>query len=443
MQGPSILIDSDDDHVMTINKNDFNKPMFQIPSRVPPVGSSGPSLGLDGIINKKKVSNDVLSVRSGSSGYGNSDDDSSTDQSGDFSPPQRPPQPMYGGQQQRRTVPVARSESESDEESEESDESRDDLGNRMHAERSRMETEYNEKREILYQMDRLETRGYRLPKQFTMQSDLEEMRAEYHRILREKEVDASIKFQRKMMMALVTGIEYLNTRFDPFDVRLNGWSEHVSDELESYDDIFTELHDKYKSTGKKMAPELRLMLSLSGSAFMFHLTSSMFKQSQLPGVEDVLRSNPELMRQFQQAAATNMMGGVAMNSMNNAPPSRPTVGPTATAPPAAARGPGGGLFSMVGNLLGMGGGGIPSFQAPQPRATVPSRMKGPSSDIEDVINEINAEITSRPPSNANRIETMSVSDEEIMSIMEDATSVQSASKPRKPRAQANKRTLQL
>ena len=31
----------------------------------------------------------------------------------------------------------------------------------------------------------------------------------------------------KMLMACVTGIEYLNNRFDPFDVKLEGWSESV------------------------------------------------------------------------------------------------------------------------------------------------------------------------------------------------------------------------
>lgn len=470
MQGPSVFVDSDDD-VLTIDKSDFSKPSFQIPSRptVPPIGVAGPSLGLDGIINRRKVSSDVLSVSSGSSGRGSISGDSSvsgTTDTGNGS------DGGYGGGNaafSRPSMPVQRNvpqyDQYSDSGSEDDDEydngnggggnqRGDDLSNRISAERARMENEYNEKREILYQMGRLESRGYRLPRQFTMQSDLEEMRAEYHRILREKEIDASIKFQRKMLMAFVTGIEYLNTRFDPFDVRLNGWSEHVSDELDSYDDIFVELHDKYKSTGKKMAPELRLLLSLSGSAFMFHLTSSMFKQSQLPGVEEVLKANPELMRQFQQAAAQNVMGTAAMNSLNGA--GGGPRGPTATAPTAAARGPGGGLFSMVGNLFGLGGGGGPPFPMPQPRTTVPQaqpqapsrrppmKMAGPSSEIEDVINELNAEITSRPPSNVNRIETMSVSDEEIMSIMEETTSVTSASKPnRRGRPQSNKRTLQL
>ena len=46
-----------------------------------------------------------------------------------------------------------------------------------------------------------------------------------------------------------------------------------------------------------MAPELRLLLTLGGSAFMFHLTNTMFKSS-LPGMDDVMRQNPDLMKQF-------------------------------------------------------------------------------------------------------------------------------------------------
>lgn len=311
----------------------------------------------------------------------------------------------------------------------------DSLGNRLSAEKARIESEMNEKKEILYQMDRLEAKGFRLPRKFSMQSPLEEMRSEYHRILREKEVDASVRFQRKMLMAFVTGIEFLNTRFDPFDVKLDGWSEHVHENVNDYDDIFEELHEKYKATGKKMAPELRLLMSLSGSAFMFHLTNSMFKQSQLPGVEQVLRSNPELMKQFQQAAVHQTMQMPPQMSSGGSKP----IG-----------GGGGGLFSMVGNLFGMGG--------PQPRATVPStampppgagRMNGPS-EIEDFIDDIQAEITSKPPSNMNRIETMSVSDEEITSIIEDTADMNgilTGARSKKPRAPPkrtdNKRTLVL
>ena len=54
-----------------------------------------------------------------------------------------------------------------------------------------------------------------------------------------------------------------------------------------------------------MAPELKLMMMLGGSAFMFHLTNTMFKSS-LPGMGDIMKQNPELMQQFAKAAANTM-----------------------------------------------------------------------------------------------------------------------------------------
>ena len=310
-----------------------------------------------------------------------------------------------------------------------------DVGDRYSAERSRINSEITEKKEILYQMNRLEAKGTDLPRKFTMQSDLEEMRAEYHRILREKEIDASIRFQRKMLMAMVTGMEFLNTRFDPFAVKLDGWSEQVHENVNDYDDIFEELHEKYKSSGKKMAPELRLLMSLSGSAFMFHLTNSMFKASP-PGVEQVLRSDPDLMKQFQSAAMQQMAGiSKAANVSQQQQQQQPS---------------GGNLFSMVGGMFNSAGGGGsgPMRGAPRER----------DDDVENIIGDIHAEISMSPGPghmNGSRVETMSISDEEITSIIEDTADMNgllsntpkrrtAGSKPRaSSRKGGNTRTLDL
>ena len=405
MQGPSFVVQSDDDEETL----DLHKPsMFSLPKNsfsgyaAPPTGATGPSLGTDMLINKKKVSSDVLSIRSGSSSSEYSDDTESE---------RAAPRMSFGNTAPRAAY--APSESGSGSETETDSDGGQNVGGggdsmsmRFQAERSRVESEMKEKKEILYQMDRLEAKGYRLPRKFSMQSDLEEMRSEYHRVLREKEVDASVRFQRKMMMAMITGIEFLNGKFDPFNVQLDGWSEQVHENITDYDDIFEELHEKYKSSGKKMAPELRLLMSLSGSAFMFHLTNSMFKQTQLPGVEQVLRSNPELMKQFQSAAQQQMNN---LQSMSN------TMQPPVAPPPVQRGPPGGGLFSMVGNLFGMnnaGMSGIPTMPSPTP-------ARGREPEIENIIDDIHKEISSNPPSNFNRVETMSVSDEEITSIIED------------------------
>ena len=63
-------------------------------------------------------------------------------------------------------------------------------------------------------------------------------------------------------------------------------------------------HDKYKDKAN-MAPELKLLLMLGGSGFMFHLTQTMFKSS-IPGVSDIMKQNPDLMNQFARAAAISV-----------------------------------------------------------------------------------------------------------------------------------------
>ena len=182
----------------------------------------------------------------------------------------------------------------------------------------------NMKRKILYQFDRLEKRGVKLPQKFSLTSNLDEMQMELDRINNDKKADASIKFQRKALVACVTGVEFLNTKFDPINARLDGWSESVNDGIDEYDDIFEELHEKYKGDSKT-APEIRLLMSLAGSAFMFHLTNTMFKSS-LPGLDQVMKQNPDLMRQFAGATAKTMqdsgtdqtgMSGMFANMFNN------------------------------------------------------------------------------------------------------------------------------
>ena len=161
-----------------------------------------------------------------------------------------------------------------------------------------------EKAELLRLLDRLEAKGIRLTKKFTMESNLEEMQAEYTRITERRAVEQSVKFQRKMLVAFVTAIEFLNNKFDPADLKLDGWSESVHENIHDYDDVFEELHEKYKEKAS-MAPELKLMLMLGGSGFMFHLTNTMFKTS-LPGMGEVFKQNPDLMNQFAKATVNTM-----------------------------------------------------------------------------------------------------------------------------------------
>ena len=126
------------------------------------------------------------------------------------------------------------------------------------------------------------------------------------------EMEASVHSQQKILMAAVTGVEFLNKKFDPIGAKLDGWSESVMDNINDYEEIFKKLHEKY-SQRASMPPELQLLVTLVGSGFMFHLTNSLFKSS-LPGLGDVLKTNPDIM--------SNIMGamGKAMNNTQGLTP---------------------------------------------------------------------------------------------------------------------------
>ena len=195
-----------------------------------------------------------------------------------------------------------------------------------------------EKFKFLRKLEALEKKGVELSKKYSMDSSLQEMQGEYETIMEEKTKQNSVKFQGNMLMAIINGMEFLNNKFDPFDVKLDGWSEQVQENINDYDDIFSELHEKYKSKAS-MAPELKLLFQLGGSAMMVHMTNTMFKSS-MPGMDDILRQNPDLMRSFQNAAVNSMaqtnpgFGGFMSNLMTPEVPRG--MGPP---PPLATQGP--------------------------------------------------------------------------------------------------------
>jgi hypothetical protein len=269
-----------------------------------------------------------------------------------------------------------------------------------------------EKFNYLRKLEALEKKGIRLSKQYTMESSLHEMMGEYETIKSEKEKSNSVKFQGRMLMAAVTGLEFLNNRFDPFDFKLDGWSEQVNENVSDYDEIFGELHEKYSSKAK-MAPELKLLFQLSGSAIMLHMTNTMFKSS-MPGMDDILKQNPELMQQFTQAAVNqmgderpgfgNFMNGVMnQNTEQHRPSPGPPINQGPPPQPLRTKNPGR-MDNFKRPDIGFGRGapepGIninDNFDSPNKpersvRRTRPE-MKGPSQDI----NELLSGLKTKPP----------------------------------------------
>ena len=402
--------------------------------------------------SKKYINDEEFEIRSNKSGRSNNDDDDDDDDDDD-------------GEDDGDDDGEDDEEDDGDDGDdgdEGEDEDGDEVGVEYPTKRSTKMNPYkdelNEKKEILYQLNRLKLKGVTIPHNFTLNSNIDDMRQEYNKIIRDRDIDASIRFQRKMLMAFVSGTEYLNSRYDPFMIKLEGWSDQVHENIEDFDDIFEELHVKYKSKGKSMPPELRLFISLSGSAFMFHLTSKMFKESSIPGVEEVLKANPELMKQFQNAAAKqfiyNNIGGGSSSKAQQAQPAIKQNTNTNTNNNNNNNNGGGvnslfgnssGLFGMVNNLFsGLNSNNNNNNNNNNNRNEISYNNK-PENDINKIINNVHNKISIHPDDDS-KIETLSISDEEITSIIEDATDVKilkSSTRGRKSNNNNLNRTLNI
>uniref|UniRef100_A0A6C0ISR1 Uncharacterized protein n=1 Tax=viral metagenome TaxID=1070528 RepID=A0A6C0ISR1_9ZZZZ len=323
-----------------------------------------------------------------------------------------------------------------------------------------------EKFKYLRKLESLEKKGVELTKKYSMESNLVEMQGEYEMIMEEKAKQNSVKFQAGMMMSIINGMEFLNSRFDPFDIKLDGWSEQINENINDYDDIFSELYDKYKSRAS-VSPELKLLFQLGGSAMMVHMSNTLFK-SAMPGMDDIMKQNPDLMRQFQQAAVNSMstsspglsgfMNNVMHSERSGPPPPMATQGPSAPAPPSNRGGNNMGNMNIrpdisMARTSYMDDGisvkeaniGIPGYQQPQPNVKSQRRpdMKGPG-DINDILSGLRTKtinISEAPQQHYNNGGTTPIQDSSIISL-DELKSIQSdANVPKRTRRKKSDKNI--
>ena len=160
------------------------------------------------------------------------------------------------------------------------------------------------KRMMLKKLDEWNEKGLlKSYSNYTMDSNFDEIEDEYETAIEDKRKKDSVKLQGWWFTTFINTIEYGNAAFDPFGLNLDGWGEQVTEDLDSYDDIFCELYEKYK--GGKMAPELSLLLRIGFSAAVVNFTNKALSTS-VPGFNDVIRQSPELMKAFTNATVNSM-----------------------------------------------------------------------------------------------------------------------------------------
>jgi hypothetical protein len=210
------------------------------------------------------------------------------------------------------------------------------------------------KGDLLFKLDRLAKRGLRTSRPMTVDDCLEDIQIEFDRLDKEAKVDRAVAFQRQILVTFANGVEMLNSTYDPVGLKLDGWSGSVNSDIDSYDEVFSQLGEKYGMGASSMPPELTLLMMVASSGFMFHLQNSLFKQA--PGLDEVLRSDPDLAQRVAAATARKMQQTEkASNPM------------------------GAGMAGLMSGMFG-GGGMAPATQGP---------MSGPSTaDVDAVLDEV-------------------------------------------------------
>ena len=226
-----------------------------------------------------------------------------------------------------------------------------------------------EKSDLLNKLGRLEKKGFAVNKRLNAYSSVDELRTEVKRITYSIDVEQSIRFSRRMLVACVTGLEFLNKRYNPFEIQLEGWSESIMENVDDYDGVFEELYVKYRSK-VNVAPEVKLIMMLGGSAMMFHLTNSMFKTA-LPNMNDVLKQNPDLVR--------NMMS--AVQNTTRAPSGSADAAPVGGTGQYEMQGPGIDISSLMGGMMMP----PPPMNTSTPRTTFEAPPVEDDDDVSDIV----------------------------------------------------------
>jgi hypothetical protein len=298
---------------------------------------------------------------------------------------------------------------------------------------------------------------------FNIDSNYDEVEDEYETALEDKRKKDSIKLQGWWFMTAVNSLEYANSAFNPFDINLEGWGEQVSEDIDSYEEIFSELHDKYK--GGKLSPEISLLLRLGFSAAVVNFTNKALS-SATPAFNDVIKQSPELMKMFTNATVNTMSqaspGFAFANnmvrdntpSMNMGPPPAPVE--TKSMPNMSQRAGNNTMNFMNPPVnrpdISMGRGA--SMQVPPP--SEPSgrpEMRGPKTDIDNILSGLKTRtIDIHPPApvaapmSSAMSDTMSdYADDSVISIasLRDMQNTNMPKRSRKRNNGSNKNTISL
>jgi hypothetical protein len=293
-------------------------------------------------------------------------------------------------------------------------------------------------------------------------SPYEKIEDEYESALADKKERDGVRMYKEWFQTFANTIEYGNSWLNPFDFNLDGLGESIGEDIDSYEDLFIKLHEKYGNV--ELPVEIDIAFKFAFKIALTNITNKALS-SATPGFNDVIRQNPELMGAFTRSTAEymkknspaysfadNMMSKETPNSYNQ-PMNNYTTGPpqppieTKQMPPPPRPGmnytytPGsrpdidmarGAMFREQGVDINNSGSSYQSSDAPPQR----KEMKGPqNADIDNLLSGLK-------PKQPIQVQKQ---DDSVISIsdLKELQSNHSAPKQSKRKPRSEKNTISL
>lgn len=138
--------------------------------------------------------------------------------------------------------------------------------------------------------------GFKFSREYSINSNLADLEMEFQLLKMSKQKKNALKLSQGFLINAVQALEFLNTTYDPIGMDLVGFSEIVSLGVDDYNDVLEELYEKYKNYGRKIEPEIKLVLMISASATSFHASKQLLNK--IPGMENQLKKNPTIINKL-------------------------------------------------------------------------------------------------------------------------------------------------
>ena len=179
---------------------------------------------------------------------------------------------------------------------------------------------------LLTKLKRLQQKGVELTKNVSINTPLHELENEYMMAKKEQSLETNLEWAKQGLVYICSFLENTNKMMKT-GAKLDGWSSEIYNTRDNYDDVLEELIDKYGGE-VEMAPEIRLIMMLVGSALAVHMSNTMvqggvnmeFMNNFHQQKEQAQTQQAQQHQQQQQAPVDNMFPSQQQVHTNMVPP---------------------------------------------------------------------------------------------------------------------------